>query len=199
MRLFSVLKSLARVFANERGATLVETAIGIPIFYLAILFPTIDLFRLSFAMQSAQFTLEQAVRDASVWTVETPVTANVTARDGISDPHAQFFQERLQTVADAIGGNFHLKLDEVTVCPVQIPTCPAGQINMGEARDLLRVKIKYAFNFLFIPGFTLDLSANLLTRNEVTFQAPGTSGGVDFSGGAYVADWELPLFVEPDV
>lgn len=145
-----------RSVRDERGATLVEHAIALPIF-LFFLIISIEFLRVSYYALSLQYTASAVMRDISL----NPPT-------GQGDLHTRATQ-RLR--------GFAIKLDipgsaAVTLCPVgqyNTGSCPIGSYNPGTQFDLMalsiRMRIRDSLLLHFVdPVYTIE--GLVVGRNE---------------------------------
>lgn len=145
----------------ERGATVTEHAIALPLF-IGFLLVTFDFLRLSYLRLSLQFAITDMSRVASI----TPVDA---AYNPLTD-----LQNRLQS----IGVTWNTANDRLTICSQQTfgtAACPVGSINRGRASEIIVYQARMQVN-LFLPRNSrwtlgrgnIDLNGMVLVKNEPT-------------------------------
>ncbi len=139
----------------ERGATMTEHAIVLPLF-IGLLLVAFDFLRLSYIRLSLQFALTDMARTAAI----TPTTAGYNPLTDLSDQLRQ------------IGVTWNPAVDRLTVCP-QVATCATGTINRGAPHNLIVYRASLRVN-LFLPRNSrwqlgrgnIDINTMVMARNE---------------------------------
>lgn len=141
--------------SNERGATLIESAIALPLFLIALI-ASLELLRISYVALSVQFSLTKALRELSI---EDKAYAPSSIRN---------------KVASRLSG-FSISLDDtdvLTMCPVdsyKTSNCPVGTVKRGDAQELMVLSLSKKIKESLLPGFLLDwytLHSQVIGKNE---------------------------------
>ena len=134
-----------RGVSNERGATLVEHAIALPLFLLFLII-SCDLMRVSYNALTLQFVVERTMREASLGTM----TAN------------NILQE-VTTRANKLG--VPLSNSDISLCPANVASSSCSGVTTGSSNELmaLRALVPTRGFLLGEKGFQL-LSTNFSLR-----------------------------------
>lgn len=132
--------------AAERGAVLVEAAIGLGIL-LYVLFVGFDLIRLSTQLNSAQWAVSKTARWSSY--------ADLSSADGKS--RAQVVKDYAVRIAQRAG--LSLESGQIEVCSARVPECnPESLLEPGELY-VLRVRKELSSISLLGLSFTHEVEA----------------------------------------
>jgi len=145
--------------AADKGATMVEALLAIPLF-IAFLLVAFDFLRLCYCQLSLQYALTQAAREA----VAAPAPTLADARNLIG--------------AKLAGLGLQLEAaDILTVCPLaeinNVIACPAGSYIPGQSRDLVAYRLTKSFRVFFLGTFAhiirsgqVTITVTVMGRNE---------------------------------
>ena len=139
---------------NEKGSTLLETTIALPLLFLCLIV-TIELLRVSYIKLSMQFALTETARQSFIQPLDGPG-----------------FQALLENELRRYGV-FLAPGDVITVCPAT-GACPDGVINPGVRNEFMSFQLLRSVDLFFLPAeviqvislSTFDITARVLGRNE---------------------------------
>jgi hypothetical protein len=157
---------MGRKVRNNRGTSVVEFAIVLPLFLMLIL-GIIDFGRFFFVQHSLQFATREGTRLALVGKTLTDQAGNPMTREA--------------SIVDTIQKNASVALDplqlSINIFPIQSdysdPQNWGKQLNAGAPGQYMRVRTQYTFAFLtpiigtFFPGGTIGIRAEATYRNEL--------------------------------
>lgn len=141
---------------DERGATMVESALALPLFLL-ILLSTIDLLRVIQFDISLHYTLANAAR----WGIIGERLDNPLA-PGIPLTREESIELRLQETAQSYG--ITLSADEIQLCPATDPGCSADFA--GNPNDFFLITVSRPMALFAFGGKSLTLKATVISKNE---------------------------------
>lgn len=136
----------------ERGASLVEAAIALPLFLFTLLI-SFDLFVMGYQTLTSQFLASEGLREVTI----APHSLSSTDR---ADAGADYVRDEANKFLLTIGSN------DVTVCPVGPGGCATGTKDGGAPGELVMVRIQRDIRGIALRWpFRIDAVA--IGRNEV--------------------------------
>ncbi len=156
---------IGRMVGNNKGTSMVEFAIVLPLFLMLIL-GIIDFGRFFFVQHTLQFATREGTRLALVGKKLTDQAGNPMTREA--------------SIVETIKENASLAIDplqlSINIFPVQGDYSDPGdwskQTNAGDPGQYMRVRTRYTFEFLtpiigtFFPGGMIGVQAEATYRNE---------------------------------
>ena len=142
---------------DERGATILEHAIVLPVFFLLVLV-SVELLRVLYNHTSIQFALTELSRASLVATTGDP---------GWSSDIDSTMRLRLASLGVPLSG-----ADTLTICPLAVygtGACARGSISQGAASIPVVYELERRMTLFFkLPGDLTDLTirARVFARNE---------------------------------
>lgn len=150
------MRNAIKILKNNRGATLLENTIALPLLLMCLIV-TLELLRISYVKLSMHYVLRETARHAMIYP-----TTEVN------------FKSKIKDRLDVFGISFDTAAsDSLTVCPTG-SSCTAGSVNMGKREDFMKFHLSKQTNLLFVPpsvpsvfGKTVfSLTAEVIGRNE---------------------------------
>ncbi len=151
---------------DSKGATVVEFALVVPIFFL-LLFSTIEFGNYFFVQHTVQFATREGTRLALVGGTLNDSKGNPMTRQA----------SIIQTIKDNASIAVNPDALQISIFPVGAGyTDPANwqkTTDPGSGGDYMRVRVQYTFNFLtpliqqFFPSGQHTITAEALYRNEL--------------------------------
>jgi hypothetical protein len=141
---------------DERGATIVESAIAFP-FFLLILLSTIDLLRVIQFDISLHYTLANAAR----WGI-IGERLDDPAAPGFPLSREESIEQRLQATAQSYG--ISLSADEIRLCPSTDPHCLTDFA--GNPNDFFLISVSRPISLFAFGGKTIAINATVISKNE---------------------------------
>ncbi len=141
---------------EERGAIMLEAAIGFPLFLL-IFGGGIELIRFCFYVIGLQLVVTNGVRASSIGNCGTGVV------NCIPTVSAEHVKARILSEAAAVG--IGLSPESVCIRAESNLDCTQGQDTTGKSKELVVVRVSRPFFFFFGLG-ELTVRAAALARNE---------------------------------
>ncbi len=140
--------------AEERGTTMVEAAIGVPVLLMFSIL-TFELARLAYYGCATQFVLSRVVRDAQIGpAVYAPQGENIT--------QGQYISDQLRARARVFGVT--LRPENISIC-LEIETSTSktscGQTTSGRPGTFFSVEVRTPVRLLFL-GTYVTLARNFL-------------------------------------
>lgn len=140
-------------FNDERGATVVEHALALPLFLL-ILFCAIEMFRVGFVAVTTQYVASSVMRNSGISSL-----GQTAMRQALHDR----LRDYRVNLADT---------DVMTYCPVDdfgTAGCAPGSYVPGAARSLMILSIEKPIEGIVLPGLArmgVRVKAQVIVRNE---------------------------------
>ena len=145
--------------AGQRGATLVENVIALPLFFVVLIIG-IELLRVSYVKLSLQFLLTEVARESQI-------------NPGLD---AQEFRNMLTNRLSLFGVSLNPERDSISVCPITSAPCENNEVLLGARRDVMIYRVDKELDLFFLPegaasvltisSKSLGLTARVMGRNE---------------------------------
>ena len=160
--------------AKERGATMVEATIALPVF-LFLLFGLMDFYRVGYTLFALNYAAERTAR----WAIlGEQLTTNST-----ENPVTLSREDSIERKFNEITSKYSLALKDtqVKICPVDSPNCSTNDV--GEAEEYFTISVSAEVDPMVYPG-ELRLEVKVLGRTEPAGdpdeeEAPGDDPGGD--------------------
>ena len=142
-----------RVLKENKGATMVESAIALPIF-LVVLVCTFDLFRVCYNELTIQHVITRVMRQATV----------VSFQEMDAGEQVDYITQNISDRLNKLGVAFDLSGgDAIKLCPVKAYPCASG-VSLGAPYELMVLTVQKRIQCVFLPRYTLE--SEVLFRNE---------------------------------
>ncbi len=144
---------------SEKGATMVEYSIILPLFFVLVL-TTFDLLRLGFNALSIEYVGARVMRLAALGP-PSPLPPSYTTFE-------KYLEDEMITLGAPLG--LRLKHEDISFCPIGMAPC--GSDNAGKPRDLVVTRLRVPVNGYVIgeamrlAKTTYFLGTTLITKNE---------------------------------
>jgi len=137
---------------EEKGATMVESAIAIPVFLL-VLICTFDLFRICYNQLTIQHVMTRVMRQATAVYFQ-----EMAAGDQINK-----ITEDISRSLNSLGVGFDASSgDKLNLCPVSAYPCDG--VTLGAPYELMILSVEKGIQGVFLPRYVL--ASEVLFRNE---------------------------------
>jgi hypothetical protein len=144
------------VIGDDRGATIVEAAVSLPVFMLVV-FSGLELLRFAMIMLASQMAVIEGLRHV--------VTGDCGITPCTPTLRAQYAQTLI--IQKAAGVGVTLLQDQVCIRPVSVAACdPNVAESAGNAGDFLVAEVNAPFTLLVGMHLPLTVKVSAIGRNE---------------------------------
>lgn len=140
---------------NQRGATLIEGAIVLPVLLITTI-AALDLLRCSYIGLTTQFTVTRVLRDAVIG----PEIFNVDPYKQTATPYEEYIIDQIQQTSAKF--SVGILREQISIECVPKANCAS---TAGQPRALVKVEIRRPTRALFVA--TIDIQSIALAKNEI--------------------------------